>query len=194
MSFEFVKETGKPIDCVDINPELIEFGKKLAKKANIDKVRFIVDALPSLPKLPRNYYDQILLIDVLEHVEEDLESLLTLNSLLRMGGVLIISVPTPYYPKYFGYNFAKRIGHVRDGYTIKELQELLNRSGFEIVEWSYHTNFLSPYLCKIWYQCDLPFRIKALLFPVFKTAYFDFIGKGNNSCGIVIKAKKVKQI
>jgi len=195
MSFGFVKETGKPIDCVDIDPKLIEFGKKLAKKAGIDKIRFIIDALPKLPKLTRNYYDQVLLIDVLEHVNEDLESLITINSLLRMGGILIISVPTPNYPKYFGYDFAKKIGHVRDGYTIEDLRRLLKHSGFEIIEWSYHTNLLSPYLCKFWYQYNLPFKAKALLFPILKTlTRFDSIGKGINSCGIVVKAVKVRRL
>lgn len=194
MSFEFVKITGKPIDCVDIDSKLISFGKELANKAKISKVRFIEDSLPNLSKLKRNYYEQVLLIDVLEHVHEDLESLMTINSILKKDGILIISVPTPLYPKYFGYEFANKIGHVRDGYTIEELEELLTESGFEIVNWSYHTNFLSPYLCSIWYKYKLPFKVKIALFPFLKIGgYFDSIGKGINSCGIALKAKKVKK-
>jgi len=166
MAFEFVKETGKPIDCVDIDPKLIEFGKKFAEKAGIDNVRFIMDSLSSLSRLPKNYYDQILLIDVLEHVNEDLESLLKINSFLIMDYILIISVQTPSYPKYFGYGFVKKDRSCKRRIHHRGLTRILNRSGFEIVEWSYHTNLLSPYFCQA--------------------------GKGINSCGIVVKAKNVR--
>jgi len=194
IAFEFVKETSKPIDCVDIDPKLIKFGKKPTEKAGIDKIRFIVNSLLSPSKLPWNYYDQILLIDVLEHVNEDLESLLTINSLLRMNSILIIST-TPNYLKYFGRDFARIINHVRDGYTIEDMRELLNRSSFEIVEWSYRTNFLSPYLCKLWYKYSLPIKMKAVMFPFLEFLwFFDFVGKGINSYGIALKARKVKQI
>ena len=115
MSFEFVKTTGKPIDCVDIDSKQLNFGIELANKAKISKIRFIEDSLPNLQKLKRDYYEQVLLIDVLEHINEDLESLITINSLLKKNGVLIMSVPTPLFPKYIGYEFANGIGHVRDG-------------------------------------------------------------------------------
>ena len=191
MSFEFVKTTGKSIDCVEMDSKLISLGRKLADKAGIKEVSFIEDSLPKLSKLESNYYGQILLIDVLEHINEDLESLITINSLLKIGGYLIISVPTPNYPKYFGYEFADAIGHVRDGYSIGDLEKLLNCSGFEIVEWSYHTNFLSPYLCEVWYKYNLPSKMRIMLFPFLKVlGYLDFAGKGTNSCGIVLKAKK----
>lgn len=195
MSFMFVRTTGKSIDCVEMDSKLIQLGRRLADRAGIREIRFIEDSLPKLSKLKRNYYDQILLIDVLEHIKEDLESLITINSLLKMGGNLIISVPTPSYPKYFGRKFANEIGHVRDGYLIGDLERLLNWSGFKIVAWSYHTNFLSPYLCELWYKYNLPIKLKIMLFPFLKSfCYLDFIGKGINSCGIVLKAKKVRRL
>jgi 2-polyprenyl-3-methyl-5-hydroxy-6-metoxy-1,4-benzoquinol methylase len=195
MSFEFVKATSKSIDCVEVDPKLIQLGRTLAAKLGTRKIRFIRDSLPKLSKLERNYYDQILLIDVLEHVKEDLESLIRINSLLRREGILIISVPTPNYPKYFGQRFANAIGHVREGYTIKDVEKLLKMTGFEIIKWSYHTNFLSPYLCKLWYNCTLSSKLKIILFPFLRTlGRLDFIGKGINSCGIAIKARKVSDI
>jgi len=196
MSFEFVKITGKSIDCVEPDPKLIQLGRKLASNAGIKKVRFIEDSLPKLSKLKRNHYDQILLIDVLEHVKEDLESLITINSLLKMGDTLIISVPTPNYPKYFGYDFANKIGHVRDGYTIEDLEKLLHRSGFEIIEYHYHTNFLSSYFCELWYKYGLPSLVRIVLFPFLKVLciLFDSVGEGIRSCGIALKAKKVRNV
>jgi ubiquinone/menaquinone biosynthesis C-methylase UbiE len=193
MSFEFVKTTGKSIDCIEVDSKVLQLGRELANKAGIKGVRFVEDSLPRLSKLERNYYDQVLLIDVLEHVKEDLESLITINSILKRGGYLIISVPTTYYPRYFSYNFADKIGHVREGYSIETLQKLLNYSGFKIIRWSYHTNFLSPYLCKLGY--NLPRKLRIILFPLLKVlGCLDFVGKGINSCGIALKAKKERHI
>ena len=195
MSFAFVRTTGKSIDCVEMDSKIIQLGRRLTDRAGIKELRFIEDSLPRLSKLKRNCYDQILLIDVLEHIKEDLESLITINSLLKMEGNLIISVPTPNYPKYFGRKFADEIGHVRDGYLIGDLEKLLNWSGFKIVAWCYHTNFLSPYLCELWYKYNLPINLKIMLFPFLKVfGRLDFIGKEISSCGIVLKAKKVRRV
>jgi len=134
MAFEFVKIFNKSIDCVEPDPAQIHVGESIAKKLGVDeKVKFIRDSLPELPTIKRRY-EQVFLIDVLEHVEEDFESLIRINTILEPGGVLVISVPTPNYPKYFGREFAERIGHVRDGYTIEELRRLLGASGLRIVK------------------------------------------------------------
>lgn len=195
MAFEFVKVTGESIVCIEKDPNLIKLGEKLAKRIGTNKIIFIIDSLPKLVKLKEKTYDQILLIDVLEHVTEDLESLIRINSLLKIGGNLIISVPTPNYPKYFGRKFANTIGHVRDGYSIKELGALLENTGFKIIKWSYHTNFLSSHLCKLWYYYNLPNKLKIILFPFFRLLILlDFMGKGINSCGIAVKGIKVRDV
>jgi len=147
MVFEFVKVFNKPIDCVEPGPAEIRVGETIAKKLGLDKkVRFIRDSLPKLSTIRRRY-EQAFLIDVLEHVEEDFESLIRINTILELGEVLVISVPTPNYPKYFGREFVERIGHVRDGYTIEELRRLLEASGF---------------------RNDMPYKLKLLTFPLLK--------------------------
>lgn len=192
MSFELIKLFDGPVDCVDVDPNLIQFGKTIARKLGIKRIRFIVDSLPRLSKLSENYYDQILLIDVLEHVKEDLESLIRINSLLKIGGVLIISVPTPNFPRHLSRKFSNNIGHVRDGYTIKDLIKLLKITGFKVIEWSYHTNLLSPYICKFYYSYNIPRKLKIMLFPLLRVLIIlDPLGKGINSCGIVVKARKI---
>ncbi len=194
MSFEFVKMTGNSIDCVEMDSETIDFARNIANKANYNEVTFIEDSLPKLKKMRRDCYNQIFLIDVLEHVYKDTDSLITINLLLKLHGILIISVPTTNYPKYFGYEFADTIGHVRDGYSIEELETLLTSSGFEIIEWSYHTNYLSSYICEFWYKYS-SIKLKIVLFPLLKFLIcFDFLVRGTNSCGIALKAKKVRTI
>jgi len=152
--------------------------EKLASRAKINKIRFTKDSLPNLSKLKSNYYEQVLFIDVLEYVDKDLDSLVTINSLLK-NGILVISVPTPLPPKYIDYEFVHKIGYLRYRYTIKYLQEILTRSDFKII--SYRLISVNKY--KVLY---ILFSLSKLL------SYFDFIGKDINSCGIVLKAKLVK--
>lgn len=117
--------------------------------------------------------------------------MIRINSILEPRGVLVISVPTPNYPKYFSREFAERIGHVRNGYTIEELRRLLEASGFRIMKWSCHTNFIASQLCRLWYYYNMPYKLKLLAFPLLKTlCKVDFIGNGVNSYGIIIKAIK----
>ncbi len=194
MSLEFAKANPIEIDCVEMDPTLIKTGKIFSDKIGVN-VKFIEDFLPSLQKLKDNKYDQIFLIDVLEHVHEDKESLLRINVLLKAGGYLIVSVPTPNYPKFFSYTMATQIGHVRDGYTIRNLNQLLNQAGFRIIDWKYHTNSISSFLCKLWYTKNYSRPVRLLLFPVFNLlTNLDPIDRKANSCGIALKAVKVKAL
>lgn len=194
MSIEFAKISNRSIDCIEINPQQVTIGKTLSAEIGV-QINFVQDFLPSLTKLGKNKYNQILLIDVLEHVHADLESLIRINRLLVADGQLIISVPTPNYPKVFGEETATNIGHVRDGYTIKSLQDLLSRAGFTSINWRYHTNSLSSFLCSLWYKKHYPKAFKIALFPFFMVlTALDPIDRKTNSCGIVIKALKVNEL
>jgi len=134
----------KPINCVEPDADRVRISEAIAKKLGINnKVRFIMDSLPKLSVI-REKYDQVFLMHVLGHVKEDFESLVRINAILKLGGSLVISVPTPNYPKYCCREFTERIAHVRDGYTIEELRRLLEASGFRILKYSYYANLLSP--------------------------------------------------
>src|SRR5204863_3409674 len=50
-------------------------------------------ALPDLSMFPADSYDLIALLDVLEHVTDDLGSLQAIHGLLKPGGALLLTVP-----------------------------------------------------------------------------------------------------
>jgi len=117
MAFEFVKIFNKSVDYVEPEPAQIRVGETIAKKLGLDeKAEFIRNSLLKPPTI-RRIHEQAFLIDVLEHVKEDSESLIRINAILELGGVLVISAPTPNYPKYFGREFTEGIGHARDNYA-----------------------------------------------------------------------------
>jgi SAM-dependent methyltransferase len=80
----------------------------------------------SLTQLPFDdaSFDTILCTEVLEHIEDDARAARELARVLRPGGSLVASVPTPPAPA--------DPAHVREGYTLDELRALLAGAGFAI--------------------------------------------------------------
>ena len=75
-------------------------------------------------------FDLITMFEVLEHIKDDRNALKKINSLLKEGGMFLLSVPAE--AKLWGPNDILA-GHIRR-YEKKELISLLNESGFKIVE------------------------------------------------------------
>lgn len=94
---------------------------------------------------------QILLIDVLEHVDDDRAAIRAAWRVLRQGGRFVVSVPTPYYPHWFGEDFDNIIGHRRH-FTREGLEAKLRAQGFDIEEYFYYTSAASGKLMKLWYR------------------------------------------
>ena len=130
--------------------------------------------------------DTILLLDFIEHIK-DVESLLFLTrAMLNNGGIYVISVPTPRYSSYFGQTFHKRIGHVKNGYTVNELDEIfINKLGCARVFAKYNTGIFSNVGCWLYYNI---FRtsnkylrfLKGLVLYIFR--FTDFYNSPQVSC------------
>ncbi len=154
------------------------------------------------PSVKPGCVDQVLLIDVLEHIVEDDRVLESIHNILRPSGRLILSVPTERYVQVFGADFDMHIGHVRH-YSIEMLMERLAGHGFDVVAWSYHTKRSASVACYFWYNYlpQLPSALRAgirvLGLPVLMILAFpDVVGNANDrvasraSCGIALEAMK----
>jgi len=96
--------------------------------------------LPDLSKFKRNGYDLIALLDVLEHVPDDLASLRSIHMRLKPGGALLLTVPAN--PWMWSAHDAAH--HHFRRYTRKQLEELFLRSGLEVQLLSYFNTLLFP--------------------------------------------------
>ena len=96
--------------------------------------------LPDLTMFPRNGYDLIALLDVLEHVPDDLASLRAIHMRLKPGGALLLTVPANKW-MWSAHDAAHH--HFRR-YSKKQLQELFLRSGLEVQLLSYFNSLLFP--------------------------------------------------
>jgi SAM-dependent methyltransferase len=81
-------------------------------------------SLTALP-FPDAAFDSAVCFEVLEHIEDDGTAAAELARVLRPGGVLLASVPTPPAP----FDPA----HVREGYAPAELEALLRGAGFTVL-------------------------------------------------------------
>jgi 2-polyprenyl-3-methyl-5-hydroxy-6-metoxy-1,4-benzoquinol methylase len=81
----------------------------------------------------RGRYDSAVLVNVLEHIDDDVEALATVRELVRPGGHLLVFAPA-FEGLYSDYD--RRIGH-RRRYRRARLVEVADRAGFDIVEARY---------------------------------------------------------
>lgn len=132
--------TGRPKVIADIGCGDLYFSKMLAEQ--FDCKIFAVDInfkdkssdnekitkLNSIDGLEAGTVDIVLLMDVLEHVENPLEFLSQVESKMRRGGILLVTVPA-YQHLFSGHDIF--LQHYRR-YTIKSLRQELENGGFQV--------------------------------------------------------------
>lgn len=118
--------------------ELDRCARAVANKRLPGKVKSA--KLPDLSMFERNGYDLIALLDVLEHVPDDLASLRATHMRLKPGGALLMTVPAN--PWMWSAHDAAH--HHFRRYTKKQLEELFLRSGLEVQLLSYFNTLLFP--------------------------------------------------
>jgi len=118
---------------MDENAYNIAKGKNLASDIKMGY-------LPDNTGLEENQFDLIVMFDVLEHIDEDIESLKSLNKFLKTEGNIFITVPA------FKFLWSKHdeIAHHKRRYIKKELIDSLKQAGFEVKYISYFNFWLFP--------------------------------------------------
>jgi SAM-dependent methyltransferase len=120
---------------IDITPP--EISARRSDPRNTDSVGSVTE----IPLEDRSL-DWILCTEVIEHVEDDRAAALELGRVLRPGGFALISVPKPPAPH--------DPAHVRDGYTLEGLSELLAPAGLEVIWHRYCFHLPMRWLLVVW--------------------------------------------
>lgn len=109
----------------------------------------LANSLPNVPlfhfdlvncPLPDNSIDAVVLLNVLEHIEDDTAAVKQVYRILRPGGIAVIEVPAG-PGLYDAYD--KALMHYRR-YRLSALRGIVKKANFEVVEQSHLGFFLYP--------------------------------------------------
>jgi len=119
---------------IDLLESAIDDCRKIAHRSKVKNVTFLKKDIESLEE--KNFFDLILCVDILEHVEDDLKVLKALFDVASPGGILVLHVPAlhrryPVWKKSLNFDMET---HVRIGYRIEEILEKITQTGFSIVD------------------------------------------------------------
>ncbi len=97
-------------------------------------------SLPAnLPEFPEKF-DLIIMLDVLEHIDEDLAALKSLERLLSPTGVLIVTVPA--FPFLWSDHDVQH--HHKRRYRYSTLKRVVQNSGLRVCHMTYYNSWLFP--------------------------------------------------
>ena len=116
-------------------PEEFARAEALFSALGLSNVDLRLTRLDELDEPPGSF-DQVLLLDVLEHIRDDRAALTRVHDLLRADGFVFLTFPNRDF-EYTSYRQAFRYEtgwHVRHGYTFEMMESLLGECGFEAID------------------------------------------------------------
>ncbi|SEM91866.1 Methyltransferase domain-containing protein [Sphingomonas gellani] len=96
--------------------------------------------LPALPDVPRGVYDLVAVLDVVEHIEDDVAALKAMATLLKPGGKILIAVPAHQWM----WSAHDVVNHHHRRYSKKTLVGAIARAGLKPTRLSYFNTLLFP--------------------------------------------------
>jgi SAM-dependent methyltransferase len=120
--------------CLDLLPESLALVRaKLGDRANVHAVRGDICAEVTIAELAPYAFDTAVMLNVLEHIEDDARALAAVHRLLVPGGRLVLLLPAEHY--LYG-TIDRALGHYRR-YAPSEVRPLLRAARFETERMEY---------------------------------------------------------
>lgn len=119
---------------MDMSDDAINFSKEIFN-GKIEK-----GFLPDHSPYPENFFDLITALDVIEHIDQDVDSLRMIRAHLVSGGKAIITVPA----YMFLWSAFDDLNEHKRRYTLTELNTKLVQAGFIVEKISYFNTLLFP--------------------------------------------------
>jgi len=138
-----LKPKGKVLG-VDVKDEQVADCNVFFHKAKQSNAHFEIADLTKF--VQSNKYDFILSVDVMEHIEEDVQVFKNFYTSMKTGGMLLISTPSDQGGSDVHHHDHDHANdgsgsfideHVRDGYAIPDIQAKLKEAGFSKYEAHY---------------------------------------------------------
>lgn len=134
-NLEMLSQYGE-ISAIEKDPGAIEIAKEKHNGRYTIKQGSCPDNIP----YEKKYFDIICMFDVLEHIEEDKETLVNIKNFLKDDGFLVLTVPA--YQWLFGHH--DEFLHHKRRYTLSAISTLTKSSGYSTFYVSYFNTLLFP--------------------------------------------------
>ena len=96
--------------------------------------------LPALPGVERGAYDLVAVLDVVEHIEDDVAALKAMGGLLKPGGKILIAVPAHQWM----WSAHDVVNHHHRRYSKATLAAAIERAGLRAKKLTYFNSLLFP--------------------------------------------------
>ena len=96
--------------------------------------------LPALPGIEREAYDLVAVLDVVEHIEDDVAALAAMKSLLKPGGKVLIAVPAHQWM----WSAHDTVNHHHRRYSKATLTKAIRDAGLKSAKLTYFNSLLFP--------------------------------------------------
>jgi SAM-dependent methyltransferase len=174
---------------VDLDAKAIAIAENTRKDLGVDNISY---ECADVRSMPFGTVDGALLLDIIEHLDDDHTLFTSLGDAVKAGGFLLISTPTPNFPRFFGREFHKAVGHVRDGYTRRQIESLLEVGKFELESCSYYTKLPSAAACALFYRYLWRGKLGVFASPLLNVvSLLDCVWPSTRwACSILVVARK----
>ncbi|SFP86160.1 class I SAM-dependent methyltransferase [Sphingomonas rubra] len=96
--------------------------------------------LPALPGVERGAYDLVAVLDVVEHIEDDVAALAAMKSLLKPSGTILIAVPAHQWM----WSAHDTVNHHHRRYSRRTLTAAIERAGLKPEKMGWMNSLLFP--------------------------------------------------
>ncbi|MDQ1157814.1 SAM-dependent methyltransferase [Sphingomonas sp. SORGH_AS 950] len=122
------------VDAIEIDPAAREIAsERLGKPVG-------AAPLPELPGIERGAYDLIAVLDVVEHIEDDVAALAAMKSCLKPGGKILIAVPAHQWM----WSAHDVVNHHHRRYSKGTLVSAIEKAGLRPRKLTYFNSLLFP--------------------------------------------------
>ncbi len=122
------------VDAIEIDPAARDVASQRLGKA-------VGDApLPALPGVPDAHYDLIAVLDVVEHIEDDVAALQAMRARLAPGGKILITVPAHQWM----WSAHDLVNHHHRRYSKTTLVKAIDAAGLRPCKLGYFNSLLFP--------------------------------------------------
>ena len=116
--------------------------------------------------------DFILCLDLMEHIKEDDKLIKEISRVLKKSGKVILTTPMqngvsfPFLSKQRMETINKSWGHIRNGYSLEEIEKLFQNNNLTIIKTGKYFNFFSRAIYCFSFLSKIPLKGKGLLYQM----------------------------